>query len=676
MSNGRSVFSGFITAHGARALCSALLFAAVVIVGCGETSKPNVEETCLADKPELRYWLRDRIAISVQLPIENSTLADQDVAKNVANALRDQAGTGLDFVAPLIRVGQNATIFYQLTGNNAKGKCDPSVLSAVNKINAALNPKVSRSELVGANQSLVIPSSELHPLSVSVGGQKVAVAGASPDWLLSGVSVGGDSGGGGHPGGPAKIPPSSFMPNDAKDLAVANSGDGGADTAVVVLDTGYKLGASHQAPVACPGAAGGQCAPAVQSVTLNPTVAAALGGLSGSPVGDLDKYLQESDMAVQTDTYYDVTNNGGQGLKLKDVPYEFTDANGDPALLVDHGLYISGLIHEAAPQAQIRLIRVLNDYGIGDLQSILIGVQTVAGNSQTIAERLKIDPKSNIVVNMSLGFGPPTDCFIGVWNHWDALQQAEDAVVQMTKEPSPANINCPTDKTSASVTPTTEANQPYRTPLDMLVKGHDNSGADAALTLPLSLAISNLRSVNTHIKAVVAAAGNESTPDIHLDADLPAAICGVIPVGATDVGKLRTALGSSIPPGLGLADFSNRPLLDTLPADNPRLCLKVSSKTAPGAAPAVTDPITVTFDNMSTPSMVAVGVKVCGVYASPVPPLPGTPSATPSPSHMALWDGTSFATGWASGYVARQGVPANGVFFVPDYQQCNSEIFP
>ena len=69
--------------------------------------------------------------------------------------------------------------------------------------------------------------------------------------------------------------------------------------------------------------------------------------------------------------------------------------------------------------------------------------------------------------------------------------------------------------------------------------------------------------------------------------------------------------------------------------------------------------------------MIAVGVNTCGVYASPVPPMTAGGSATPSPSHMAFWDGTSFATGIASGYVARQGIPEGGVFFVPDYQHCN-----
>jgi hypothetical protein len=667
MANRRFTFSGLVSGQGMRVLISALLLAAFVIVGCEQTTtKPNVDETCLADKPELRYWLRDRIAVSVQLPLQNGALADQDLAKSVASALREQAGAQLDFIAPLIRVGQNATIFYQLAGNNAKNKCDSSVLSAVNKINAALSPKVARSELVGANQNFVVPSSELQPLSVAVDGQKVAVAGASPDWLFSSASVIGGDGGGGKPGGPAKIPPSGFSPGSASDPVEASArSDGGAGTAVVVLDTGYKLGEAHQAPGACPGVAVGQCAPAAQSVTLNSTVAAALGGLSGTSLGDLGAYLQESDMAVQTDTPYNVNNNGGHGLPITGVPYEFTDANGAPASVVDHGLYISGLIHEAAPRAQIRLVRVLNDYGIGDLQSILVGVQTVASNPDTLAKLLNIDSQRRIVVNLSLGFGPPTDCLIGVYSHWQTLQQTEDAVVQKTRKASPANINCATDKTTGSATPATEANQPYREPLERLILGQDTSGGAAGLTLPLSLAISNLRRVNQRIGAVVAAAGNESTSETKLDADLPAAICGVLPVGATDVKSMLSLSSTPDPSGLGLAPFSNRPLVDPAPWNSPRLCLDVSGGGEVGA------PITVTLKQMDLPSLIAVGVNTCGIFASPVPPTTAGGSATPSPSHMALWDGTSFATGIASGYVARQGIPDGGVFFVPDYQHCN-----
>ena len=85
MSSRRFTISDLVSERGMRALIVALLLAAFVIVGCEQTTtKPNVDETCLADKPELRYWLRDRIAVSVQLPVQNGALADQDLAKGVA----------------------------------------------------------------------------------------------------------------------------------------------------------------------------------------------------------------------------------------------------------------------------------------------------------------------------------------------------------------------------------------------------------------------------------------------------------------------------------------------------------------------------------------------------------------------------------------------------------------
>ena len=36
----------------------------------------------------------------------------------------------------------------------------------------------------------------------------------------------------------------------------------------------------------------------------------------------------------------------------------------------DHGLFIAGLIRDIAPKASIRLIRILNDLGGGDLYNL------------------------------------------------------------------------------------------------------------------------------------------------------------------------------------------------------------------------------------------------------------------------------------------------------------------
>jgi hypothetical protein len=42
----------------------------------------------------------------------------------------------------------------------------------------------------------------------------------------------------------------------------------------------------------------------------------------------------------------------------------------NPYRMTDHGLFVAGIIHTIAPQAELHLIEVLNPYGVGDLESI------------------------------------------------------------------------------------------------------------------------------------------------------------------------------------------------------------------------------------------------------------------------------------------------------------------
>ncbi|GAC1314464.1 MAG: hypothetical protein NVSMB2_03950 [Chloroflexota bacterium] len=65
--------------------------------------------------------------------------------------------------------------------------------------------------------------------------------------------------------------------------------------------------------------------------------------------------------------------------------------------IADHGLFIAGLIHAVAPTAPLTLDPVLNTGGLGDLSSLLVGLQTV------LARKGPGDP---CIVNLSLGFLP------------------------------------------------------------------------------------------------------------------------------------------------------------------------------------------------------------------------------------------------------------------------------
>jgi hypothetical protein len=76
-----------------------------------------------------------------------------------------------------------------------------------------------------------------------------------------------------------------------------------------------------------------------------------------------------------------------------------------PVKVADHGLFAAGLVHAVAPQSQIHLVRVLNDYGCGDLWTLNRAVNDfVAQWTDPKTQRL-----DNVVLNFSLGVHQPRD---------------------------------------------------------------------------------------------------------------------------------------------------------------------------------------------------------------------------------------------------------------------------
>jgi hypothetical protein len=72
----------------------------------------------------------------------------------------------------------------------------------------------------------------------------------------------------------------------------------------------------------------------------------------------------------------------------------------------DHALFIAGLIHDLAPRAEIRVLPVLNRYGVGDLHLLL----------QVLEEALANNPQRDpLVINMSLGFLPKMEQLPWLW---------------------------------------------------------------------------------------------------------------------------------------------------------------------------------------------------------------------------------------------------------------------
>lgn len=98
------------------------------------------------------------------------------------------------------------------------------------------------------------------------------------------------------------------------------------------------------------------------------------------------------------------------------------DAYGQPRyyFMPDHGVFVTGLIRDIAPNAHIRLIRILNDFGGGDLYNIFAALTDLELELVSGAIR-------HLVINLSLNIMPDIRRLPYVWfNHrqWPSTQLA------------------------------------------------------------------------------------------------------------------------------------------------------------------------------------------------------------------------------------------------------------
>jgi len=67
----------------------------------------------------------------------------------------------------------------------------------------------------------------------------------------------------------------------------------------------------------------------------------------------------------------------------------------------DHGLFIAGIVHDFAPEADIHIVEVMNPHGAGTIESLIAGIQSVLNGA------ILTHPNLPLVVNCSLGFEIP-----------------------------------------------------------------------------------------------------------------------------------------------------------------------------------------------------------------------------------------------------------------------------
>jgi hypothetical protein len=72
----------------------------------------------------------------------------------------------------------------------------------------------------------------------------------------------------------------------------------------------------------------------------------------------------------------------------------------------DHGLFVASVVHATAPWARIRLLRVLNNFGVGSLHALVVALVALIRSKR---------PEEQLVINLSLGMLPPLEQLRDIW---------------------------------------------------------------------------------------------------------------------------------------------------------------------------------------------------------------------------------------------------------------------
>jgi subtilisin family serine protease len=158
----------------------------------------------------------------------------------------------------------------------------------------------------------------------------------------------------------------------------------------------------------------------------------------------------------------------------------------------DHGLFAAGLAHAVAPQSEIHLIRVFNQYAMGDLFTLLQALHWFINQSATL---------DKTVINLSLG-----------------LQKADTADL-------PANMRAQIDALIASM----------GTGYSLLAAGTD---------IPVMALETTLRIAEGHGAVITAAAGNDSHT-VQSPAQIPASYPNVIGVAASNMERWKSCYSNT-----------------------------------------------------------------------------------------------------------------------------------
>jgi hypothetical protein len=383
-----------------------------------------------ANVGEIRYWVRDTVALGLVSSDASFPSVDPIALAKLVNTLLP-SGLSVQPPQPIVVIGQTAIAFAQLSGP-AGNECVPRAVAFINYRIALVHGTLPLTDqptvtLMSASPDFYIIEQTMDHIGGSPGGP--------PSWTATGS-------------GPTANPPI----------------DQGKGT-VYVLDTADPLG-PDSAGIPQHGDGTGNALSAQPATALKP--------LCGNDPGCLSELRQLGAGGTVDELDVPLPDEGIIG------PY------GPSMSIREHGLFDAAIVHHLAGKATVHLIRVLNDYGVGDLQSLAKGLALVRQDPAT---------PSSVVVNMSLDLVPPLPCLADVMQHFENYESGLEV-----------------SKCGESVRP-------------------DSSLAPITDTLGRSIA--DLRSAGY---VLVAAAGNDSNSasGVRYYQDLPAAYCGVVAVaGAT-----------------------------------------------------------------------------------------------------------------------------------------------
>lgn len=257
----------------------------------------------------------------------------------------------------------------------------------------------------------------------------------------------------------------------------------------------------------------------------------------------------------------------------------------------DHGLFVASILQQVAPQARIECIRVLNDYGVGNIEVLIDALQAIHTRLMPNGDLYN----QNVVVNLSLVITPTHDECVNAWYGNVGSYSSTDLAVMIRE-------------------------------MELLRAG-------------LHCAIQSLTDLGA---VVVAAAGNDSTvqqwsPSTYYEMSqrngprYPAAFPEVISVGAVD--KENRA-----------APYSNYPAV---------VPQRAGIATYGGGLPTPVAPKAPANRTQATNIDALQGVYTAATYPALSAQDASLIYNDPNPFGWAYWSGTSFATPIVSGLAAR-----------------------